>query len=1037
MTKTHRIQPGPGTERSHSARSAEDSVGDRHTLLLIGMVAVSIACLIFAVTRLAMTLKTGRLTPWWVNAAGLAATVGLYLWYRRYPLGRNGIAANGTALVATLALLVPIAYGMTSTVWWLSLVGFAMVLLGRRREALVWGVGIPLVVAVAIVVEPRVRLEGAAGEPFLETVLAKTVFAILVVALAAAFRSVAERRAIALHDSQADLKRLTDNMVDVISEVDLEGRTQFVSPSHELVTGWTSTELIGANALDLVHPDDREMIRAKLARGAATGEPGSAEYRYRVRDGRYIWVETASNVLNGPDGKPQAFVLGSRDVTARKRAEAVLGVLHETERRILRHEPIDRILEFICNEVASRFEFAVVWVGIKEPDGSISQRAVAGPAASFVRESRFRWDDLPEGRGSSGEAIRSGLPANIATKADARVAPWQGGVMTFQLESALSIPLVVGESVLGVLSSYSDRPNAYGQETTRLLTRFADQASLALVEAGQHDQIELQTAALEAAANAVLITDREGRIEWVNPAFTALTGWRKEEVFGKTPRILRSDVQAPYYYENLWRTIVAGDVWRGELLNRRKDGTVYAEEQTITPVRSEAGEIRHFISIKQDVTARKAVEQQIEYNAYHDSLTTLPNRQLLRDRLDVALAQSRRTGRGVALLSLDLDRFKLVNDSIGHVAGDAILREVASRLTRCVREGDTVARISGDEFAIFLSDVTDEGAVAVARQVLETVDHTFEVGRREVAVTTSIGIAVSPRDGTDAEKLLNNADIALRRAKESGGNAIELSTPALEAAAKELSSLHSGLRRALDRHEFVLHYQSVVSLRDGHVAAVEALLRWGRDPGAPPLGPSRFLAVAEESRLIIPIGRWVLEQACHDALRWHEMGHRSLRVAVNVSARQIQHGSLVTSVRDVLRESGFPPESLVLEITESTAMENMGVAIATLTNLREMGVRLALDDFGTGHSSLAYLKRFPVHTLKIDQAFVRGLGPDRPDRAIVAAVIETAHSLGVETVAEGVETAEELATLRELGCDEVQGYLFGRPVPFADAAHVL
>ncbi len=931
-----------GNHKEHSgarlsARTTNDAIGDRHTLILIGMVAVSAACFIFAVARLAVTVKTGRLTPWWANAAAFLAVV----------------------------------------------------------------------------------------------------FVVLLVALAAAFRSVAEGRAIALHDSQADLKRLTDNMVDVISQVDLGGRSQFVSPSHELVTGWTPEELLGANALDLIHPDDREMIRTKLERGAATGESCSAEYRYRVRDGRYIWVETASNVLRGPDGKPQGFVLGSRDVTARKRAEAVLGVLHETERRILRHEPIDRILRFICDEIASRFDFAVVWIGIKEPDGSISQRAVAGPAASFVCERRFRWDDSPEGLGPSGDAIRSGRPAVLAAKADARIAPWQLGAGTFRPGSALSIPIVAGESVLGVLSTYSGQTNAYAQETTRLLTRFADQAALALIEAGQRDQMELQTAALEAAANAVLITDREGRIEWVNPAFTALTGWRREEVIGETPRILKSDAQASYFYENLWETIVAGNVWRGELQNRRKDGTVYAEEQTITPVRSGDGEIRHFISIKQDVTARKLAEKTIEFNAYHDLLTALPNRKLLRDRLGVALAQSRRTGRELALLFLDLDRFKLVNDSIGHVAGDAILQEVGNRLIRCVREGDTVARISGDEFAIFLSDVTDEGAVAVGRQVLEVVDRTFEVEGHEVAVTTSIGIAIAPRDGADAEKLLHNADIALRRAKESGRNTIELSTPALAAAARELSSLHSGLRCALDRREFVLHYQSVVSLVDGHVAAVEALLRWGRTPGAPPLGPSHFLAVAEESRLIIPIGRWVLGQACRDARQWYEMGHRSLRVAVNLSARQIQHDSLVGAVREVLRESGLPPENLVLEITESTAMENMDLAIATLTSLREMGVRLALDDFGTGHSSLAYLKRFPVHALKIDQAFVRGLDRDRSDRAIVAAVIETAHSLGVETVAEGVETAEELATLRDLGCDEVQGYLFGRPVPFADAAHVL
>src|SRR5271169_3697548 len=502
------------------------------------------------------------------------------------------------------------------------------------------------------------------------------------------------RAAEALDSAQADLKRLTDNMVDVISQLDLEGRFQFVSPSHKLVTDWTSGELLGANALDLVHPDDRELLRGKLARGAVTGKPGAAEYRYRVRDGRYIWVETVSNVLRGPDGKPQAFVLGSRDVTARKRAEAVLGVLHETERKILRHEPIERILQSICDELASRFEFAVVWLGIKEPEGLISPQAVAGPAADFVRQSRFRWDGSPEGQGPSGEAIRTGQPVVVTTKADDRVAAWKDRVETFHLGSALSIPLVVGESVLGVLASYSERPNAYGQETTRLLTRFADQAALALIEAGQHDRIKLQTAALEAAANAVLITDRKGRIEWVNPAFTELTGWQSEEVIGQTPRILKSDIQAPYYYEKLWETIVAGNVWRGELHNRRKDGAIYVEEQTITPVRSADGEIRHFISIKQDVTARSKNEEQIRHLALHDPLTDLSNRHAFEESLARTVFRARR-GSPSSLLLLDLDNFKIVNDALGHPAGDRVLVELARLIVALVRPGDEVARFGG------------------------------------------------------------------------------------------------------------------------------------------------------------------------------------------------------------------------------------------------------------------------------------------------------------------------------------------------------
>lgn len=832
------------------------------------------------------------------------------------------------------------------------------------------------------------------------------------------------RAAEALDSARSDLKRLTDNMVDVISQLDLAGRFQFVSPSHELVTGWTPEKLLGANALDLVHPDDRELIRGKLARGAVTGKTGSAEYRYRVQDGRYIWVETVANVLRGPDSKPQGFVLGSRDVTARKRAEAVLGVLHETERKILRHEPIEWILQFICDEVAGRFEFGAVWIGTKEPDGSISQRAVAGPAADFVWQNRFRWDGGPEGKGPSGEAIRSGRPVVIATKEDERVAAWKDDVTKFRLGSGVSIPLVVGESVLGVLSSYSDTPDRYGQDTNRLLTRFADQAALALVEAGQHDRIELQTAALEAAANAVLITDREGRIEWVNPAFTALTGWPRGEVIGETPRILKSDIQAPYYYEKLWETIVSGNVWRGELHNRRKDGTVYVEEQTITPVRSADGEIRHFISIKQDVTARRQNEEKIRHLALHDPLTDLSNRHAFEESLARTVSRARR-GAPSSLLFLDLDNFKIVNDALGHPAGDRVLVELARLIVALVRPGDEVARFGGDEFAVLLEGVELEGARLTAERLRRSVDeHRFYVGDRAFDLGVSVGVV--PVDGsTDASSLMALADTALYTAKERGRNRVMVigSTAGGVSPLSEASRWASRIKEALREDRFVLHYQPIVHLASRRAAHFEALIRLREGPDDL-ITPDVFLPAAERFGLMPSIDRWVVDRVIDLLVK-----SPAVEVFVNLSGTSLGHESLLSHIEERVTAAGLPAGRLAFEITETAAVKDIVVAREWMRRLKERGCRFALDDFGIGFSSFAYLQSLPADYVKIDGSFIRGVDTDPAARALVRAIDTVAHTLGKETIAECVENLASVGTLAELGVEYGQGYALGRPSP--------
>jgi len=455
----------------------------------------------------------------------------------------------------------------------------------------------------------------------------------------------------------------------------------------------------------------------------------------------------------------------------------------------------------------------------------------------------------------------------------------------------------------------------------------------------------------------------------------------------------------------------------------RKDGSLIWFETTSRSVRNPAtGHLDEIICVSRDVSERKRAEEQIEFQAYHDALTGLPNRRLFRDRLTVALAHARRLQSTLAVMFLDLDRFKYVNDTLGHSLGDEMLKAVAARLQAALREEDSIARMGGDEFTILLPELkTPEHAASVAQKLLDAVAQPMRIEETELFITTSIGIALFPSDGDTAELLLKNADHAMYRAKDAGRNSYQLFTETMNSRALERLSMENNLRHAVERGELLLHYQPQFNLATDRITGVEALLRWKG------IGPTEFIPIAEETRLIVPIGEWVLREACRRAKVWQQAGHTGLRMAVNLSPRQFQHSDLPALICGALEESGLAACDLELEITESTAMQNTERTLATLRRLREMGVRIAIDDFGTGHSSLNYLRSFPIDTVKIDQEFVQEIESSRADRAIISAVIGMARGLDLRVVAEGVETEGQLAFLREQGCDEVQGFLLGVP----------
>lgn len=550
------------------------------------------------------------------------------------------------------------------------------------------------------------------------------------------------------------------------------------------------------------------------------------------------------------------------------------------------------------------------------------------------------------------------------------------------------------------------------------------------------EQTRLLARVFENTVEGIIVTDAQQVIQMVNPAFSVITGYSAGEAIGKTPRILSSKRHDSEFFKNIWSSLDAADQWQGEIWDRRKNGEAYPEWLTITVIRDAQNHITHYVGVFHDITTLKRSEEQIAFRAYHDAVTGLPNRLLFNDRLSMSIAHAQRNCQGLAVLFLDLDNFKNINDSLGHAMGDSLLQSFARRLSCLVREEDTVARLGGDEFIILLQSTGNPNyAVHIAKRILKSLQQPFRIKEHELYISASIGIAIFPNDGTNNESLISNADAAMYRAKEQGRNNYTLFTHSMNVKVAKRLTLENRLHKALEQGEFLLHYQPKIALCSGQVTGLEALVRWQRTR-VELVPPDDFIPVAEETGLIVALGEWVLRTACTRTKQWHDEGFSNLEIAVNLSPRQFQQKNLVCMVRNILAQTGLPPRSLELELTEGAVMHNVEEAIATLQELSDLGILLSMDDFGRGYSSLYFLKRFPMNTLKIDRCFVDDIG-NSDGASIVRTIISMSHSLNLEVVAEGVETRDQLDFLSILGCNQVQGYLLSRPLPPEDIAAFL
>lgn len=818
-------------------------------------------------------------------------------------------------------------------------------------------------------------------------------------------------------DETVDARPVTDELGDTEYRVGSEhvlaatGRLAQVGGWHYEVASkrirWTDVtyELLEVDpgfaptisaGLAFFYPEDRPVIAAALRRALRDGTPYELRLRLRTGRGRERWMKiNGEPILAKGAGERAAAgtivgLYGSiQDVTDRVEAErahrasearfrsvfdaAPLGIaVADHDRRFLLVNPaLERFLGYPAEEVLGKKISDLIHPDDRTLDASQYQALVSGRIAAFTRDKRFLRRD--------------------------------GAVVWGRVTVAM---IQEDGSRLHTIGLFSDLSEERAAEEQELRARVV----------------------FENTSEGIIVTDADQRILAVNRAFREITGYSEDEVRGKTPRLLKSGRHDEAFYRAMWASLNATGNWRGEIWNRRKDGEIFPQLTTISLVRDQSGRLTHYVGVFGDITQIKRSEENLYRLAHHDVLTGLPNRALLRARMEQALQRAERVGGKVGVLFLDLDLFKNVNDTLGHTFGDALLVQVAQSMAASVRDVDTIARLGGDEFSVIMEELDEPSAAAkLAERLLEGFVEPFDVDGRELYITASIGISLFPDDGRDMDTLVSNADLAMYKAKESGRNCYRFFEPQMTAVAMERLQLETALRGALVRRELSLVYQPQVLLEDRSLAGVEVLVRWTH-PELGCVSPARFIPIAEDVGLIAELGAWVLAEACRQLREWDDVGFLVPRLAVNLSMAQLERQDLVAEIRATLARAGIAADRLELEVTESMLMRHTERVVANLLALKEMGVTVAVDDFGTGYSSLGYLKQLPIGRLKIDKTFVDGLPDDVDDNAIARSIVALARGLGLEVIAEGVESREQADWLRREGCYEAQGYHFGRPI---------
>jgi len=846
-----------------------------------------------------------------------------------------------------------------------------------------------------------------------------------------------------LEESEERFRTITENTTDITVILDDAHNFSYISPSVEKVIDYKADDLINKSSNLFIHPEDYPEVQEIFNKAMETGGVTHVIPDFRLRHRDAHWIDFEGLVTYMPDIRGvEGLVMNCRDI--RKRKEAYELLTHRLDMDALVSNISTEFINLGSSDLSDKIEHTLEALGLFAHVDHAYLYQVEGEEGALVK--RFEWKAegvtkalenaevlLPDDYPYVAAKIRNLEPVYIPNvealggeaKNIKRLLTEDG------VKSLLMVPVSRNGAPVGFLGLDTiGREKHWSDHDIGLLTVIGEIISNAIERNKAEEQLRTLSQAMEQSTDSVMIIDLDGNIEYVNSRFQKTTGYSCDEVIGKKSSFILSE-PSETLKEEVWADLLDGKNWFGELCSTKKDGTIFWEYVTFSPIKSPDGHLKHFLSVREDITLRKEYEAKLVYQANYDELTGLPNRVLLQDRLAEAITRAETQKRKIALMLFGLDAFKKVNETMGHSVGDKLLKEAGMRLKGEVKSIDTVARLGGDEFLIILPDLdTEDYAESVAVRILKAFSMPFLIDDHEITMNASLGIAVYPNDGDTPDTLLRDAGAAMHRAKEKGNN-FQFFTEEMHSHALARVKMEAHLRRALHLEELSLNYQPIVDVKGTKLAGAEALIRWTNEE----LGfvsPVDFIPLAEDIGMIVPIGKWVLTTACEQAKVWQDIKGAPDYVTVNVSVRQFGNNHFSQTVAEVLHEVGLPPSCLMIEVTESLLMSNIGEIESQLREIKDMGVRISMDDFGTGYSSLSYLKRFDFDILKVDRAFVNDIPEDKGDCALVEAIIAMAHGLGLEVVAEGVETKEQSAYLKKLRCDKIQGYFYSKPLASAD-----